>query len=130
MENNTFTLDERNKLPKSAIALLYIQMSESFALLSAQNKTIQEQNELLIRQTEDLKEQLAILTQHRFGRKSESDKQVLGQLSFSLDDMCVLNEVEALTENGIPQELEFETVVVRRKRSKRSCQNSVIIKEI
>ena len=68
MENNTLTLDELNKLPKNAIALLYMQMSESFALLSEQNKTIQKQNELLIKQTEDLKEQLAILTQHRFGR--------------------------------------------------------------
>lgn len=115
MENNTLTLDELNKLPKNAIALLYMQMSESFALLAAQNKTIQEQNELLIKKTEDLKEQLAILTQHRFGRKTESEKQVLGQLSFSLDDMCILNEAEVLTENGIPQEREFEKVVVRRK---------------
>lgn len=32
--------------------------------------------------------------------------------------MCVLDEVEALTENGIPQEPEFETAVVCRKRSK------------
>lgn len=68
------------------IALLYIQISASFA-----HKTIQEQNELLIRQTEDLKEQLAVPPQHRFGRKTESDKQILGQLSFSLDGLCVLN---------------------------------------
>ena len=119
MENNTLTLDELNKLPKNAIALLYMQMSESFALLSEQNKTIQKQNELLIKQTEDLKEQLAILTQHRFGRKTESEKQVLGQLSFSLDDMCVvLNEAEVLIDNVTPQEPEIEKVIVRRKRSK------------
>lgn len=119
MENNTLTLDELNKLPKNAIALLYMQMSESFALLSEQNKTIQKQNELLIKQTEDLKEQLAILTQHRFGRKTKSEKQVLGQLSFSLDDMCVvLNEAEVLIDNVTPQEPEIEKVIVRRKRSK------------
>lgn len=112
------TLDELNKLPRNAIAMMYMQMSEGFALLSAQNKTIQEQNELLIQQAEDLKEQLAILTRHRFGRKTESDKQILDQLSFSLDDVCVLNEAEALTENGIPQEPEIEEVVIRRKRSK------------
>ena len=118
MENNTLTLDELNKLPKNAIALLYMQMSESFALLSEQNKTIQKQNELLIKQTEDLKEQLAILTQHRFGRKTESEKQVLGQLSFSLDDMCVvLNEAEVLTDNKTSQEPEIEKEIVRRKRS-------------
>lgn len=119
MENNALTLDELNQLPKNAIALLYLQMSESFALLSEQNKTIQKQNELLIKQTEDLKEQLAILTQHRFGRKAESEKQVLGQLSFSLDDMClVLNEAEKLIENEMPLEPEIEKVIVRRKRSK------------
>ena len=47
MENNTLTLDELNKLPKNAIALLYMQMSESFALLSEQNKTIQKQKAIL-----------------------------------------------------------------------------------
>ena len=119
MENNTLTLDELNKLPKNAIALLYMQMSESFALLSEQNKTIQKQNELLLKQTEDLKEQLAILTQHRFGRKTESEKQVLGQLSFSLEDMCVvLNEAEKLIENEISGEPEMEQVIVCRKKSK------------
>ena len=119
MENNTLTLDELNKLPKNAIALLYMQMSESFALLSEQNKTIQKQNELLLKQTEDLKEQLAILTQHRFGRNTESEKQVLGQLSFSLEDMCVvLNEAEKLIENEISGEPEMEQVIVCRKKSK------------
>lgn len=49
-------------------------MSESFVLLSEQNKTIQKQNELLLKQTEDLNEQFAIPTQHRFGRKTESEK--------------------------------------------------------
>jgi transposase len=118
MENNTFTLDELNKLPKNAIVMLYLQMSESFTLLAAQNQTIQAQNERLIKQTEDLKEQLAILTQQRFGKKTESDQQVLGQLSFSLENMCVLNEAEALTENGIPEETEIEKVIIRRKKSK------------
>lgn len=33
--------------------------------------------------------------------------------------MCVLNEAEALVENGIPDEPDIEKVVVRRKRTKR-----------
>ena len=32
--------------------------------------------------------------------------------------MCVLNEAEALVENGIPDEPDIEKVVVRRKRTK------------
>lgn len=69
MENTTLTLDELNKMPKNAIVLLYMQMSESFSILSAQSQKIQDQNERLIRQIEDLQEQVAILTQQRFGKK-------------------------------------------------------------
>lgn len=72
----------------------------------------------LIHQIEDLQEQIAILTQQRFGKRTETDKQVMGQLSFSLENMCVLNEAEALVENGIPDEPDIEKVVVRRKRTK------------
>lgn len=35
IENITLTLDELNKMPKNTLALLYIQMSESFSILSA-----------------------------------------------------------------------------------------------
>lgn len=40
MENNTLTLNELNKLPNDAIAMLYLKMRESFALLTPQNKAI------------------------------------------------------------------------------------------
>ena len=70
MENITLTLDELNKMPKNAIVMLYMQMSESFTILSAQNQKIQDQNERLIHQIEDLQEQVAILTQHRFGKRT------------------------------------------------------------
>ena len=48
MENTAFSKQELNDLPKEALILLYIQMSEDFALLSDQNRMIQEQNELLV----------------------------------------------------------------------------------
>lgn len=118
MENITLTLDKLNKMPKNAIALLHMQMSESFTILSAQSQKIQDQNERLIRQIKDLQEQVAILTQQRFGKRTENDKQVLGQLSFSLENMCALNEAEVLVENGIPDEPDMETVIVCKKRSK------------
>ena len=76
MENITLTLDELNKMPKNAIALLYIQMSESFTILSAQSQKIQDQNERLIHQIEDLQEQIAILTQQRDVYKRQIEKRV------------------------------------------------------
>lgn len=105
--------------------MLYLQMRESFTLLSEQNQavqaqsaTIQKQNELLLRQVEDLKQQVAVLTQQRFGKHSETNAQVMGQLSFDLENQCILNEAESLVENGIPEEPEIETVVIHRKKTK------------
>lgn len=118
MENTTFTIQELNKLPKDALVMMYMQMSGNFALISDQNRAIQKQNELLIRQVEDLKEQIAILTQHRFGSRTEASKQIPGQLSFDLDHSCILNEAEALTETGIPAEPKIEEVVIRRRKTK------------
>jgi transposase len=125
MEKSTFSMDELNNLPKDAVIMLYMQMRENFTLLSEQNKTlqhqsatIQKQNEQLIRQVEDLKQQVAILTQQRFGKHSETNAQVMGQLTFDLENQCILNETESLVENGIPEEPDITTVIVHRKKSK------------
>lgn len=84
MENITLTLDELNKMPKNAIALLYIQMSESFTILSAQSQKIQDQNERLIHQIEDLQEQIAILTQQRFGKERKLTNRLWDNCRFLL----------------------------------------------
>ncbi len=125
MGKSTFSTDELNNLPKDAIVKLYLQMRESFTLLSEQNQAvqaqsaiIQKQNELLIRQMEDLKQQVAVLTQQRFGKHSETNAQVMGQLSFDLENQCILNEAESLVGNGIPEEPEIKTVVIHRKKTK------------
>lgn len=44
MEKSTFSTDELNNLPKGAIVMLYLQMRESFTLLSEQNQAIQAQS--------------------------------------------------------------------------------------
>ena len=67
---------------------------------------------------EDLKQQVAVLTQQRFGKHSETNAQVMGQLSFDLENQCIFNEAESLVENGIPGEPEIETVVIHRKKAK------------
>ena len=77
-----------------ALILLLLQQSESLQLLSEQSSVIQKQNEQLIKQIESLKEQLAILTNHRFGRKTEVSSQIPGQLSLDFGDQAILNEAE------------------------------------
>lgn len=118
MENNALTKQELNNLSKDAIVLICLQQSQNFQLLLDQNKVIQKQNEQLIKQVENLKEQVAILTQHRFGKKTEKSKQVSGQFYFDWETGQILNEAEALVEDGIPAEPDIEKVVVRKKRSK------------
>ena len=115
MINNTISTDELNQLPREMLVLLYTSLSESFRVLSEQNGVIQKQNEQLISQVEDLKEQLAILTQHRFGPRSERNLQTEGQLSIDLENMCVLNEAECLVEDGLPKEAVIEEILVKRK---------------
>lgn len=78
MSDFKISKDELNNLSKDALIFMLLQLSDSFSLLSEQNKIIQQQNEQLLRQSEDLKEQLAVLTAQRFGRKSETHSQTIG----------------------------------------------------
>lgn len=48
----------------------------------------------------------------------EKGRKLTGQLSFSLENMCVLNEAEVLVENGTPEETGIEKVIIRRRRTK------------
>ncbi len=119
MGNQHFTKDELNNLPKEIIISLLLQQNDNFQALSDSSAQIQKQNELLLKQIEDLKEQLAILTQHRFGSHSEKKLPMPGQLLFSWDDPYIFNEAElVIGEEGYADEPEFETVVVRRSRPK------------
>lgn len=85
MENQIFTDEKLNGLPKETLILLLHQQGDNFRILSAQSATIQKQNEQLMKQIDDLKEQIAILTQRSFGKRSEKNIQIQGQLAFNLD---------------------------------------------
>ena len=114
MENKKISIDELNKLSKETISMLYLQTFEMLQNLQAQNAS-------LIAQVEDLKQQMAVLINHRFGRQSEKCSQLPGQLSFSLDNPAVFNEIEAVTDNGFAKEPSAEEVVpehIRRRRPK------------
>nr|WP_300820788.1 IS66 family transposase [uncultured Acetatifactor sp.] len=76
---------------------------------------MQKQNETLIKQISGLQEGIAVLTQQRFGRKTEKLSEMPGQLSLTFDPADAINEAEAITDGGIPEEPEMETVIIRRK---------------
>lgn len=114
MENKKISIDELNKLSRETISMLYLQTFEMLQNLQAQNAS-------LIAQVEDLKQQMAVLINQRFGRYSEKLSQLPGQLSFSLDNPAVFNEIEAVTDNGFAKEPSAEEVVpehIRRRRPK------------
>lgn len=114
MENKVISIDELNKLSKETISMLYLQ---TFEML----QNLQTQNVNLIAQVEDLKQQMAILINQRFGKRSEKLSQLPGQLSFNMDDPAVFNEIEVITDHGFVEEPSAEEVVpehIRRKRPK------------
>ena len=114
MENKVISIDELNKLSKETISMLYLQ---TFEML----QNLQTQNVNLIAQVEDLKQQMAILVNQRFGKRSEKLSQLPGQLSFNMDDPAVFNEIEVITDHGFVEEPSAEEVVpehIRRKRPK------------
>ena len=71
-------------------------------------------------QISSLQENLAVLTQNRFGRKTEKASTLDTQLSFAPDTMEIINEAEKLLENGSPDEPGIEIVVKSHTRKK--CQ--------
>lgn len=131
MDFKTFSKGELNTFSKEMIITLYLQMSSSFQLISEQNQKIMEQNEQQTKQfmTEiaNLREQIAILTNYRYGRKTEKTSDILeGQMVLELDGKpLLLNEVEWLADHSEDPEKTDEELLKeakenaeRRKRKK------------
>lgn len=119
MERKTFDEQELNKLPKEMLIRLYLQMA-------AQLETLTEQNRLLIKQMADLQESVAVLTQQRFGRKTEKTREMVdGQLSFADlgNGELVLNEAEVCLDaaevSGEDPEDALEESLRRERRKRR-----------
>ncbi|HAP04046.1 MAG TPA: IS66 family transposase [Lachnospiraceae bacterium] len=125
MKQTEITDSELNSLPKEALIILYHQMCTNQTRLL-------EQNETLVKKIDDLTEQIAILTQNRFGKRSEAEKQIEGQMSMSDYVDNILNEAESLTQNGTPAEKDIEVVVRThtRKAGRRKEKLSAVEKEI
>lgn len=121
MENTTISKDELNNLSKETIIFLFMQQSENLALIKDQYQTLVAQNEFsneqmkaLQKQITDLQEQISILTQHRFGARSE--KNLPGQMTFDIDGNLIFNEAEALVPDAIPEESPIEQVITYTRK--------------
>lgn len=108
-KTQSFTRDELNNLSKDALIMLLLQQTESMKLLTAQVENLN-------RQISSLQENLAVLTQNRFGRKTEKTDIIGTQLSFDPETMEIINEAEMLLESDMPEEPAFETVVKAHAR--------------
>ena len=84
-------------------------------MMSTQLAALQAQNAEYMKKIDALQENMAVLVQQRFGRKTEKYAVDPNQTSFELGP--VLNEAEELTEDGIEEEPE-EVITVKRKKPK------------
>ncbi|MBR3166758.1 MAG: transposase, partial [Lachnospiraceae bacterium] len=131
MKKQSLSEEQLQTLPRETLVLLLVQQAESFRLLSDQSAAIQKQNEALIKQVEDLKEQLSIMNNRLFGRKSEKVQDIPGQLSLDIEDSSqAFNETEALVEEGFADEPEVETVVIRRRAPRPKGKRELDLKEV
>lgn len=91
---------------------------EQNRILAEQNKLLTEQNAKLLAQMDSLKESIAILTQHRFGRKTEKTANMIdGQLVFDAEgNILVLNEIEQINDTT-PEEKSEEELLEEFKRA-------------
>ena len=115
MEKDVMTREYLEKLPPEALVTICLQNMEMLRALSAQFSILQKQNEEYLKKIDTLQENMAVLIQQRFGRKTEKFPVNQNQLSLDLGD--VLNEAEKLTEDGIEEEPE-DVITVKRKKTK------------
>ena len=108
--------DQLNSLNKEALIIIVSSLQSQLVSLQAQldqaNATLNDNN----RQIELLSEQIRIMNQRHFGRRSESSlNEIDGQLSF----FDSFNEAEALNTPDAPEPEITEIVISSYKRSKR-----------
>ena len=117
MSFKTFSEEELNTFSKDMIITLYLQLTSSFQLISEQNKQILEQSEQTKQEIASLREQLAILTNYRFGRKTEKSSDILeGQMVLELDGQpLILNEIELEFDNSDEPEKTDEDLLKEAK---------------
>ena len=104
-KKNIITQEQLDNMPEDVIKTLFLQMQDTLQIVSSQLDSV-------TKQYESIKEQLAILTQQKFGRKTEVtatfDER---QLVYDLDTLLILNEAEYILETCIPDDPSMSQVV-------------------
>ena len=117
MKDDVMTKEYLEKLPADALVAICLQNLEMMRMMSTQLAALQAQNTEYMKKIDALQENMAVLVQQRFGRKTEKYAVDPNQTCFELGP--VLNEAEELTEGGIEEEPE-EVITVRGRRQKAS----------
>ena len=115
MNKDMMTKEYLEKLPPEAVIAICLQNAEMMQMLSAQLAMLQKQNEEYLKKIDALQENISVLIQQRFGRKTEKLPVDANQLSFEMGEL--LNEAEKLTENGVEEEPE-DVIIVKRTKTK------------
>ena len=115
MEKNMMTKEYLEKLPPEAVVEICLQTMKMMQMMSEQFTVLQKQNEEYLKKIDTLQENMSVLIQQHFGRKTEKLAIDPNQLSLEMGD--ILNEAEELTENGIEEEPE-DVITVKRKKTK------------
>ncbi len=109
------TKEYLEKLPPEAVVEICLQTMKMMQMMSEQFTVLQKQNEEYLKKIDTLQENMSVLIQQHFGRKTEKLAIDPNQLSLEMGD--ILNEAEELTENGIEEEPE-DVITVKRKKTK------------
>ena len=80
MENKGLSAEQLNMIPHDVMVQMYLQQTEAYRTLLAQNNQLLAQNEELIRKVGSLEEKLAVMNQRMFGRKTERMSTMSDQL--------------------------------------------------
>ena len=102
----TLTEADLNNIPKETLVVMYLELKEQMDQLQVKMDSLQENMNVLIQQ--------------RFGRKTEQTSQITGQLAINnLGEIVeILNEAEQLTEDGLSEEPSVSDVIRTNRKHK------------
>lgn len=119
MNKNTLSEADLKKIPKDALVVMYLQLADQMDQLQVKMDALQEN--------------ISVLIQQRYGRKTEKTAQITGQLAINnLGEIVeILNEAELLTEDGIEEEPSSDKVLpIRKKRTGKKAEDMGMLEEM
>ncbi len=108
------TDEQLNNLDKEALVIIASSLQSQLGFMQEQLNSANEQIADTNRQIELLAEQIRIMNQRQFGKKSEVSSEIEGQLSL----FDSFNEVEATADSSAPEPEITEVIISSYKRSK------------